>query len=198
MIVSEAIRFFSEVGFSGTTRDLAKRLGITQALLYKHFPSKQDLVDRVFRDVFLERLDPAWKELLRDRNVPLPQRLRYFYTDFRKVQFSAEWIRLYFFSALYGVGYNVRWISMFEESVFPVICDEIRAHVGAKPISKIPLHPAELEFAWGLHSAIFYHGVRRHLYRVRVHLDLEESVRLLIDTYLAGAVPFYQGLQAPG
>ncbi len=190
-IVREAIRFFAEAGFAGSTRDLAKRLGITQALLYKHFPSKQDLVDRVFRDVFLNRLDPAWQQLLRDRSQPLAQRLITFYTDFRKVQFSAEWIRLYFFSALAGIGYNERWISMFEDSVFPVICTEIRALEGIESTDTLPIQSAEMEFIWGMHAAIFYHGVRRHLYRVRVYQELDETVEVLVQAFLAGVGPFY-------
>ncbi|NBY07665.1 MAG: TetR/AcrR family transcriptional regulator [Betaproteobacteria bacterium] len=50
-ITQEAIRFFSEVGFSGDTRELAKRLGVTQSLLYKYFPNKEALVNRVFEVV---------------------------------------------------------------------------------------------------------------------------------------------------
>jgi len=45
LIVGEAIRFFSEVGFSGQTRELSRRLGITQPLLYRYFPSKRALRD---------------------------------------------------------------------------------------------------------------------------------------------------------
>ena len=49
LIVSEAIRYFSEVGFSGQTRELSRRLGITQPLLYRYFPSKRALLERVDR-----------------------------------------------------------------------------------------------------------------------------------------------------
>ena len=41
-IAQEAVRFFAEVGFGGDTRELAKRLGVTQSLLYKYFPSKEN------------------------------------------------------------------------------------------------------------------------------------------------------------
>ena len=40
-IVDEAIQFFAEVGFGGRTRELAKRIGITQPLLYRYFPTKE-------------------------------------------------------------------------------------------------------------------------------------------------------------
>ena len=42
-IVAEAVRFFAETGFEGQTRELAARLGITQPLLYRYFPTKEAL-----------------------------------------------------------------------------------------------------------------------------------------------------------
>src|ERR1043166_7339049 len=43
-IVREAIRLFAEDGFHGTTtRKLAAALGVTEPVLYQHFPSKEDL-----------------------------------------------------------------------------------------------------------------------------------------------------------
>src|SRR5215471_15044165 len=43
-IVREAIRLFAESGFRGTTtRQLAQALGVTEPVLYQHFPSKDDL-----------------------------------------------------------------------------------------------------------------------------------------------------------
>ncbi len=38
LILDEAIRYFSDVGFGGQTRELSRRLGITQPLLYRYFP----------------------------------------------------------------------------------------------------------------------------------------------------------------
>ena len=53
LIVDEAVKFFAEVGFEGQTRALAQRLGVTQPLLYRYFPDKEALIDRVYREVFL-------------------------------------------------------------------------------------------------------------------------------------------------
>ncbi len=47
-IVDEAIRFFAEQGFGGQTRELAKRMGITHSAIYRHFPSKEALIERVY------------------------------------------------------------------------------------------------------------------------------------------------------
>ena len=43
-ILDAAATVFAEKGFDGTTtRELAKAAGVSEALIYKHFPSKQSL-----------------------------------------------------------------------------------------------------------------------------------------------------------
>ena len=78
-IIDEAVQFFAEVGFGGRTRDLAKRIGITQPLLYRYFPTKDDLIERVFKEVYLNWIKPDWINQLKDRSAPLEQRLNDYY-----------------------------------------------------------------------------------------------------------------------
>lgn len=77
-IVDEAIRFFAERGFEGQTRELAKRMGITHSGIYRHFPSKEALIERVYQEVYLSRWSPDWGALIRDRALPLEARLTRF------------------------------------------------------------------------------------------------------------------------
>jgi AcrR family transcriptional regulator len=47
-IIQEAIRCFADKGFRGTTvRELASRVGITEAALYRYFPSKEALYQAI-------------------------------------------------------------------------------------------------------------------------------------------------------
>src|SRR5919106_2494815 len=78
-IVRQAAEVFAEEGFAATTRELAKRLGVTQALLYKFYPSKQALIDAVYETVFRDRWDPGWTYLLADRSRPVGERIAVFY-----------------------------------------------------------------------------------------------------------------------
>ena len=80
--VAKATEFFSEEGFGGGTRDLARRLGVTQPLLYRYFPSKDDLIKEVYRTVYLEPLDTGWEKLLADRSRPIRDRLQEFYNAY--------------------------------------------------------------------------------------------------------------------
>lgn len=50
-ILESALELFAEKGYSGTSMsDIAKRLGITKAALYKHYASKQEIFEAVMQD----------------------------------------------------------------------------------------------------------------------------------------------------
>ena len=61
-IVAAAVPLFARKGFAGTTtKELAEAAGISEALLFRHFPSKKHLYDEILRlgcegDPALERL----------------------------------------------------------------------------------------------------------------------------------------------
>ena len=58
--IQQSIKLFAEEGFESSTRELARRLGVTQPLLYRYFPSKQDLVSAVYDEVYVRRWQPEW------------------------------------------------------------------------------------------------------------------------------------------
>jgi AcrR family transcriptional regulator len=185
-IVDEAIRFFAEVGFSGQTRELAQRLGITQPLLYRYFPTKQDLIDRVFKEVFLKRVDPRWKTLIKDRSRPLQERLTEFYGLYAKAAYRYEWIRIYMLSGLMGEGLNKRYIRVIEESALAPICEEIRHHCGLPGADVIPISGLELEHVWVLHGGLFYYAVRKYIYGTPVDENFPAIVARAVATLLEG------------
>ena len=73
-IVDEAIRFFAEHGFGGQTRELAKRMGITHSAIYRHFPSKEALIERVYEEIYLSRWSPTGATMIRDRTSAASRR----------------------------------------------------------------------------------------------------------------------------
>jgi AcrR family transcriptional regulator len=185
-IVAEAIRFFAEVGFAGQTRELAERVGITQPLLYRYFPTKQDLIERVFKEVFLQRIDPQWPQLIADRSRPLDERLLAFYRQYARATYTYEWIRIYMFSALMGNDINRRYIRIVEDKILKPICGEVRHHCGLDLPPEAPISEAELEHVWVMHGGIFYYAVRKYVYRSRVAADFESIVRRAVAAMLAG------------
>ena len=185
-ILAGAIRYFAEVGFNGQTRQLAERLGITQPLLYRYFPTKQDLIERVFAEVFLKRVDPAWGELIRDRSRPLEERLLEFYQRYSRATYTYEWIRIYMFSALMGNSINRRYIKIVEARILRPICAELRHACGLPDIDAADISELELEHVWVMHGGLFYYAVRKYIYHSRVGGDFTAIIRRSVAGMIEG------------
>jgi len=196
-IVEGAIAYFAEVGFSGQTRELSRQLGITQPLLYRYFPSKQALIERVFKEVFLGRWNPNWLLDIEDPGRSLHQRLLGFYQAYAHATYRPEWIRIYMYAGLSDTGFNRRYIGLIQRRLLTAICRELRRHCGVS--SKKPVSRAEIEFVWKLHGGMFYYAIRRFIYRAPVEQDFAASADHAITAFLAGAKAVYPDLlRAPG
>jgi AcrR family transcriptional regulator len=186
-IIAAAITLFSEIGFEATTRDLAARLGVTQPLIFRYFPTKEALIERVYEEVFVANWKPEWDAMIAARHRPLKARLTAFYQDYARTVLRPEWIRLFMFSGLKGVGLNTRILRMIRERIFAVVIAEIRLDRG------LPLHAdtvqasRDLELVWGLHAAIFYLGMRRFVFDLPVPDDLDGAIADKVSAFLDGA-----------
>ncbi|MEM7442544.1 MAG: helix-turn-helix domain-containing protein [Pseudomonadota bacterium] len=186
-ILNEAISFFAERGFSGQTRELAKRLGVTQPLLYRYFPTKADLIQRVYEEVYLSRWDPAWPGMITDRSINLRDRLVRFYTVYFETIFSSDWMRIYMFSGLHGEAINEQYIAHVEKHLLTPTIAEMRAERGLPGPNERPIDPMELEVAWNAQSGIFYYGIRRYVYGIDIKTPLTEVIETNVDVMLCGA-----------
>ena len=182
--VAKATEFFSEEGFGGGTRDLARRLGVTQPLLYRYFPSKDDLIKEVYRTVYLEPFDPGWEKLLTDRSRPIRDRLLEFYGAYTDVIFTRKWLRIYLYAGLKGLDINRWYVGVVRDKILSRIIRECR-HEAGLPVQSKPT-ASELEMAWVFHSGIFYYGVRKYIYESPVLEDKEQMIGDTLDVFLAG------------
>ena len=185
-ILRGAIAFFSEVGFDGGTRDLAKRLGVTQPLIYRHFPSKEELIREVYNRVYVSRWQIEWEDRLGDRRLPLADRLKVFYRDYADVIFDVEWIRIYLFAGLKGTEINRWWMKFTEDHLLRRICIELRAEFGLPGPDEIPIGDAEIEACWTYHGGLFYHGVRRTVFGVKPQVTHDQLINLVVAGLLGG------------
>jgi AcrR family transcriptional regulator len=187
-IVHEAIKFFAEVGFGGDTRELAKRLKVTHPLLFRYFPSKDALIERVYQEVYIGRWNPYWELIIADRSLPIRTRMMQFYKLYAKTILAYEWVRLFMFSGLKGADMNRRWFALVGERIVAPICHEIRAAYALPDPSRVPLSEAELELVWGVNSRVFYFGVRKYVYGMQVPSDLDALIEAEVNTFFDGVV----------
>lgn len=181
--IAKAIDFFAEEGFESSTRGLARRLGVTQPLLYRYFPSKEDLISEVYDAVYVKRWRPEWADLLADRSTPLRERLNAFYGVYTDTIFNREWMRIYLFSGLKGVDINRRYMGLVRARIIEPILTETRAEFG---LPEAPAQASEIEFVWTLHGGIFYYGVRDLIYESTVSADKATVIRDAVEALIAG------------
>lgn len=186
-IAEEAVRFFAEVGFDGDTRQLAKRLGVTQSLMYKYFPNKAALIDRVYEEVYLGRWNPFWETVIRDRKIPLEERLVQLYIEYAKAALTWDWVRIFMFSGLRGESINRKYLDVLRTRILEPVAEELRHELGLPPPTQVPLGTAEIELVWGINARIFYFGQRRWIFGVPVEAPLDDMIRLTVRHFMAGA-----------
>src|ERR1700757_4587818 len=182
--VAKATEFFSEEGFGGGTRALARRLGVTQPLLYRYFPSKDDLIQEVYRKVYLEPLEIGLEKLLYDLPRPLRVRLQEFYEGYTDAIFNRKWLRIYLYSGLKGLDINRWYVGMVKDKILTRIVRECRHDAGLATQSRPSA--AELELAWVFHGGIFYYGVRKYIYEAPVLEDKAQMISDAVDAFLVG------------
>lgn len=181
MIVEGAATFFSEVGLDGRTRDLSKRLGVAQALIYRYFPSKEALLEAVFQSVYIDRLDPAWHDAVRDREAPFAQRLADFYREYTRAIFTYEWMRIFMFSGLAGADMNRRYLQEVETLYLKPVLEEAR--------QAFPSALLEMEDIWNLHGGIIYLAIRKFIYGLPMPDDLEPLVIQMTERFVQAHAP---------
>ena len=192
-ILEAAIAYFAEAGFGVQTRELTRRIGVSQPLLYRYFPSKQDLIEAVFVEVFLRRLNDEWVIQLRDRGVPLRERLMHFYGQYAQATYRPEWIRIYMYAGLAGDKLNRDYLALVRRKLLNVMCEEFREAFlsDGQRAQAGPISTREIELVWNLHGSMFYWAVRKNIFGVRAGLSFETRTADAIDLFIAGASQCY-------
>jgi AcrR family transcriptional regulator len=187
-ILDEAVRYFAEVGFEGQTRELSTRLGVDNALLFRYFPTKEDLIEQVYQVVFVRRWKPEWETIIKDRSRPLRRRLEEYYRSYLSVAFSYEWLRIFFYASLRGISIKDRYLRLVEQQVIVPICVELRAHYGLEDPDVVPITEVERDTALCLHGEIVYIAIRRFIYNQPITDPGAISDRA-VQMFLASAKP---------
>ena len=193
-ILDAAVAYFAEAGFGVQTRELSRRIGVSQPLLYRYFPSKQDLIAAVFDEVFLSQWNDEWVEGLKDRSLPLRDRLMHFYMQYAAATYRPEWIRIYMYAGLADLGLNREYLNMVRRKILRVMCAEFRNEFIKSATKLPPITSRELELVWSLHGSMFYWAVRKTIFNATPQTAFELRTGDAIDLFLHGAQKVYPSL----
>ena len=189
-IIEAAADYFAEVGFDGGTRDIAKRMGVTQPLLYRYFPDKDGLIEAVYRSVYLESWNADWDEGLQDRSVPVRTRFQQFYEDYTKANFTPRWLRISYFAGLRDAQVNQWYNHLIEELILKQLVREHRVELGY--IDDAFVAPETLEPAWQMHGGLLHYGWRKQVLNLSASSDITQVISDALDMYFAVAESVYQ------
>lgn len=196
LILDQATRYFAEFGLSAGTIELARRIGITQPLLYKYFPTKEALLVRVYDRLFPQNWSPALEALLEDETQPVRERLKLFYQQFATTVLTYDHVRLFLFSGLTNSALNARYYTILTERIFSRIVAALRVeYLGTASCGEAG--EAEMELIQSLHAAIYHVAFRRWLHGLTVEGDLDALIARKVDFYLDGAAASLGALHAP-
>ncbi|HEY5744054.1 MAG TPA: TetR/AcrR family transcriptional regulator [Terrimicrobiaceae bacterium] len=99
-ILTAARELFAARGFKGTTTAaIARNAGLNEALIFRHFPAKQDLFTAILRNKLEEESLARIIDAAECRSVPVEEALRLVAQRFAEA-FDPVFLRLYYHSAL--------------------------------------------------------------------------------------------------
>lgn len=188
-IIEAAADHFAEVGFGGGTRDIAKRVGVTQPLLYRYFPDKDSLIEAVYRSVYLESWNADWDTCLQNRALPVRTRYEGFYEAYTTANFNPRWLRISYFAGLRDAQINQWYNHLVEELILKQLVREHRVELGMSDDAYVS--PAELEPAWQLHGGLLHYGWRRHVLNLPAADDFGQVMGDALDMYFAVSAGVY-------
>jgi AcrR family transcriptional regulator len=181
-IQAKAFEFFSEYGLTAQTRALAEACGVSQRLLYSAFPNKAALINAVYEAEIAGPFKAIWFVRLRDRKVPLAERLNNFYGEYYDTILTRRWLRLFLYASLAEVEIAPTYIAAIIRTLLQTIVEEAAFDSGLE----MPSDPAlAQEIGWVLHGNISHLAIRRHIYGDGTSIAVRDVISLHVAAFLA-------------
>jgi AcrR family transcriptional regulator len=138
-ILATAMKLFSEQGFDGTsTREIAQAAGVNEALIFRHFRTKEDLFWAVLSDRVERRgRNRRMRELVRSQGDFREVLVAIAETLLDRTEDDAAVTRLLFYSALRNRELSNRFFQTYGQEKFEMLASLIRAGIGAGHFRKV-------------------------------------------------------------
>lgn len=183
-IVTAAMRCFAERGFEGTTtRMLARAAGVSEGLIFRHFPTKRSLYRAIIARRIAEPasgLMPAEAAERGDDRAVLSSMAS---SLLARVGRDPSFMRLLFFSALEGAPLSRMFYQARVRRVRSFLASYLEGRMKAGALRKVDPSAAAGAFMGMVANYI----QQKHLFRVPVaRLAPEDLVRTWVDLFLKG------------
>ncbi len=183
-IAHSAAKLFSEKGFSGTkTREIAEKAGVSEALIYKHFPSKEDLYAAI-----LAEESPVPHLLAQVRGLAEERQDEAVFRMIAKTIVEgapdAHLMKLILYSALE----NHELSDMFFQNHIKVFYDFLANYIQKRIQEKVFKPVPPLVAARAFMGMLIYHRLLTVLFRASLPQSPAEIVETFVPIFLQGLV----------
>jgi AcrR family transcriptional regulator len=181
-IIAAASALFAANGFRGTTtREIAKQAGVSEALVFKYFPSKRALYAAILAEKSpLSQLMPAVEEAARKRD---DERVFRLIAGFRiRRGTDPSLLRLLLFSALEGHELS----EMFFKNQHRIFYDYLAGYIERRIEDGAFRRVDPLLAARAFVGMIVYHRLLHEIFAVPADRSPEETVAAYVTLFLDG------------
>jgi AcrR family transcriptional regulator len=178
---------FAAQGFSVSTRKISDAVGISQAALYKHFRSKEEIIEEVFRLRYLNQKPSDFRHLLDGSTGPLVDRLTSAYLSFFN-DISETSLKLFHRASYDGLEIAKRYSPHLDEKILWPLMDNLRSEAKMAGLEQLAATRDEREVALMLHSSIVFIAIRKFVYHIDFKGTEAQVIRQYVGVWVAGAI----------
>lgn len=176
---------FARYGYTGTTtREIAKKASVNEAIIFRHFPTKEDLYWGVIEEMCQRR--EFQKEL--QQRLQKQKDLRELFVTFSReiLQRDTKLTRLLLYCALENHKLSQRFFETFVAKYFEILAGHIRQRMNDGELRKMdPLLASR-----GFLGMLAYHRLIQEIYGWKRYqsFDVEKVAETFTDIWLNGVL----------
>lgn len=181
-LIASASALFAAKGFNGTTtKEIAKAAGISEALVFKYFPTKRALYAAILKEkVTVSELLEAVEEAAKKRDDRLVFTLIASYRIRPGV--DPTLLRLLLFSALEGHELSDMFFGKQHKVFYDHLATYIQTRIQERAFRKVDPLLAARAFI----GMVVHHRLLHEIFRVPMHRSHEETVATYVELFLNG------------
>ena len=184
-IIESAATLFSQKGFRGTTtREIAQTVGVSEAMLFKHFATKEELYAAIIevKSHAVHALDAVVAAAEREDDAEVLRALAREMIE--RIGGDSTLLRLTLFSALEGHELS----EMFFGKHHKVFYDHLAAYIRTR-IEDGAFRPIDpLLAARAFIGMVVHHRLLHEIFGVPMHQSHEDTVATYVDLFLTGLI----------
>lgn len=183
-LIAAAASLFAAKGFNGTTtKEIARAAGVSEALVFKHFPTKHALYGAILAEkVTIDELLGAVEESAKKRD---DRRVFTLIAGFRiRPNVDSTFLRLLLFSALEGHELSQMFFGKHHRVLYDHLAAYIETRIGEGAFREVDPLLAARAFI----GMVVHHRLLHEIFGVPMHRSHDETVAAYVDLFLHGLV----------